>query len=73
MRPFPSGFLLTFAPPGRFAAHGFRLQDEALGLYDVEEQLADHVGIAGVGHFQAGAESAGRINGKYVRRFQVIV
>lgn len=55
--PLPADLLLTLAPPGRLGADRFRLEHEALGLDNVEEQLADHVGITGVGHLEAGAES----------------
>lgn len=34
----------ALAPPGPLSAHLHRLQDEALRLHDVEEQLPDHVG-----------------------------
>lgn len=61
MRSLPADLLLTFSPPRGFGAHGFRLQYEALRLYDVEEYFADHVGITGVGRFEAGAEPVRRL------------
>lgn len=48
--------LQTLAPPRRQCAHAFRLQHKALCLHDVEEELADHVGVARVGHLQARPE-----------------
>lgn len=57
MRPLPSYFLFAFTPPGCFGAHGFWLQYETFGLYNIKEQFADHVGITGIGHLEAGAES----------------
>lgn len=59
MRPLPRHVLLALAaPPREPFARLLRLQHEALGLHDVEKQLADHGGIRGAGHLQAGAESA---------------
>lgn len=55
--PLPAHLLLALAPPGRLGADRFRLEHEALGLDNVEEQLAHHVGVARVGHLEAGAES----------------
>lgn len=50
--------LLAAAPPRVLLARLFRLQYEAFRLHDIEEQLADHRGVRGAGHLQAGAESA---------------
>lgn len=47
----------ALAPPRASLARFLRLEDEAFGLHDIEEQLADHCGIGGAGHLQAGAES----------------
>lgn len=58
MRPFPCHILFALAaPPGVPFARLLRLQHEALGLHDVEEQFADHRGVSGASHLQAGAES----------------
>lgn len=58
----PAHLLLALAPPGRLGADRFRLEHEALGLDNVEEQLAHHVGVTRVGHLEAGAESVGGKN-----------
>ncbi|KAJ8882861.1 hypothetical protein PR048_014675 [Dryococelus australis] len=52
--------LLAFPPPRLPQAHFLRLEHEALGLHDVEEEFADQVGYPRVAHLQARPEAAGR-------------
>lgn len=44
------------------------LEHKALGLDDIEEQIAHQVGVRTVGHLQAGAESAKVDKQKYIIR-----
>lgn len=50
--------LLALSPPGAPHAHLLRLDDEALGLDHVEEELPDEIGVAGVHHLEACPETA---------------
>lgn len=47
----------ALAPPGALRAGLLRLEDEALGLDVVEEELADEVGVRRSGRLQAGPET----------------
>lgn len=55
-RPLPLAIFLAFAPPRVPLAHFLLLEDETLGLDDVEEQFSDHRCVRRVCHLQARAE-----------------
>uniref|UniRef100_A0A2M4C6A9 Putative secreted protein n=1 Tax=Anopheles marajoara TaxID=58244 RepID=A0A2M4C6A9_9DIPT len=56
MGPLHAHLLFALAPPRFLHAARLRLYHEALHLHDIEEQLAHQIGIARVGHLQAGTE-----------------
>jgi hypothetical protein len=55
--------LFAFSPKGPLHADLLRFDDETLCLDDVEEDFADHIGVARAGQFQAGAESRRKVIG----------
>lgn len=53
VRQLPQFRFLALAPPVPFDADAFRLEDEALGLHQVKEELADEVRCCRTRHLQA--------------------